>query len=360
MKSYNKGEWSEPYLLLKLIADQKLYLGKENFEKVEGLFYRIIKVLHLEKLNSTTFSFDGDIVIIDGNNSSFKLPVKKFIEISKLTLDRINNVKTKKGSFDIPELMEFLNSINIKEVKSKSKSKNDITLQIEDPNTFITPTLGFSVKSQLGRPATLVNASNATNFTYQLSKKLNSLQIDEINNIRNFSDKFKVFQKYGVEFSFEKIDNEKFNINLQTIDYNFPKLISDILLMYYANDITSENTIENFTKKITDKNEFKYNLNLNPEIYEMIVKRFLVEYALGMRASEIWKRDYQADGGYLIVREDGEIICYHFYFVKNFENYLFQNTKFETPDKNRYHMAEVFEEDGIQKIRLNLQIRFIT
>lgn len=261
MKSYNKGEWSEPYLLLKLIADQKLYLGKENFEKVEGLFYRIIKVLHLEKLNSTTFSFDGDIVIIDGNNSSFKLPVKKFIEISKLTLDRINNVKTKKGSFDIPELMEFLNSINIKEVKSKSKSKNDITLQIEDPNTFITPTLGFSVKSQLGRPATLVNASNATNFTYQLSKKLNSLQIDEINNIRNFSAKFKVFQKYGVEFSFEKIDNEKFNINLQTIDYNFPKLISDILLMYYANNITSENTIENFTKKITDKNEFKYNVS---------------------------------------------------------------------------------------------------
>lgn len=360
MKSYNKGEWSEPYLLLKLIVDQKLYLGKENFKKVEGLFYKIIKILHFEKQKSTSFSFEGDIIIVHGSNSTIRLPVKKFVEISKLTLDRINTVKTKKGSFEIPELMEFLNSINIEEVKSKSTNKNDITLQIEDPNTFITPTLGFSVKSQLGRPATLVNASNATNFTYLLSKKLNSLQIDEINQVRNFSDKFKLFKKFGVEFTFDKIDNEKFNINLQTIDYNFPKLISDILMMYYVNDIASENTIENFTKKITKKNEFKYNLDLNDEVYEMILKRFLVEYALGMRASQIWKRDYQADGGYLIIREDGEIICYHFYFVKNFENYLFQNTKLETPDKNRYNMAEVFEEDDVQKIKLNLQIRFIT
>ena len=46
------------------------------------------------------------------------------------------------------------------------------------------------------------------------------------------------------------------------------------------------------------------------------------------------------------------------YFVKNFENYLFQNTKLETPDAKRHKMAEVFEEDGIQKITLNLQVRF--
>lgn len=359
MKSYNKGEWSEPYLLLKLIVDQKLYLGKENFEKVEGVFYPILKILHFEKTKTTTFSFDGDIVIVNGGNDLIRLPIKKFIDVCKLTLDSINKVKTKKGTFVIPELMDFLSSIDIQEVKSKSNQKKDITIQIEDPNTFITPTLGFSIKSQLGGASTLVNASGATNFTYILSKKLNLDQIEEIKSQRKFSDKFKIFHKYNVQFTLEKVDNEIFNINLQTIDYNFPKILSDILFMYYANDITSENTIENFTKKITTKNEFNYNLNLNPEIYQMIIKRFLVEYALGMRASEIWKRDYQADGGYLIVREDGEIICYHFYFVKNFENYLFQNTKLETPDKNRYQMSEIYEENGMQKMKLNLQIRFM-
>ena len=358
MKSYNKGEWSEPYLLLKLIADQKLFLGGENFKKVENLFYCIIKILHFENNKSTTFSFDGDLVLVQNDSTQLRLPVKKFIDISKLTLDRIKSVKSKKGSFEIPELMSFLNSLNIQEVKSKSSQKKDITIQIEDPNTFITPTLGFSIKSQLGQPSTLVNASGATNFTYILSKKLTQSQIKEIESQRNFADKFKIFDKYNVQFTFDKVDHKIFNINLQTIDYNFPKLLSEILIMYYKNDITSENTIEKYTEKITAKNEFKYDLNLNPEIYKMIVKRFLVEYALGMRAAQIWKRDYQADGGYLIVREDGEVICYHFYFVKNFENYLFQNTKLETPDKNRFHMTEIYEENGVQKLKLNLQIRF--
>ncbi len=358
MTTYNKGEWSEPYLLLKLIVDQKIYLGKENFEKVEDIFYRIIRILHFEERKKTEFTFKDDLVIVKGEEESFTIPIKDFIDISKTTLHRINSVRSKKGTFDIPELIEFLNSIKIHKVKAKSASKNDITIQIEDPKTLITPTLGFSVKSQLGRPATLINASGATNFIYRLTSKIEQTQIDEINSTRLFSDKFSLFKKYGVDFIFEDVKNEVFKINLQTVDYNFSKVLSDILLMYYRNNDASANTIEKFIGRITEKNEFNYNLGLNPNIYEMIIKRFLVEYALGMRASQIWKRDYQADGGYLIVREDGEIICYHFYFVKNFENYLFQNTKLETPDPKRYKMAQVFEENGIQKITLNLQVRF--
>jgi len=359
MKTYNKGEWSEPYILLKLIVDQKLYLGKENFEKVENIFYRIIKIIHFESEGNTEFSFNGDIVIAKGKKESFKLPLSKFIEICSDTLAKIGSAKVKNGSFAMPELVAFFNSINIKKIKAKSKSKNDITLQIEDPNTLITPTLGFSVKSQLGAPATLVNASNATNFVYRLTKKLDAAQIEKINSKRLFSDKLKLIKEYNSEIIYEEVRSEKFKINLQTIDFNFHKIIADILLMYYRNDKSSKNTIELFTKEIAKQNEFKYNLSLNPEIYQMIMKRFLVEYALGMRAGQIWKRDYQADGGYLIVREDGEVVCYHFYFIKNFENYLYQNTKLDTPSATRYEMLNIFEEGGIQKFTLNLQIRFI-
>ena len=53
------------------------------------------------------------------------------------------------------------------------------------------------------------------------------------------------------------------------------------------------------------------------------------------------------------------IISFNFYFIKHFEDYLFQNTKFETPSSGRYKMGEIYEEDGFQKLKLNLQIRFI-
>ena len=354
----NKGDWSEPYVLFKFIADKKLFIGKENFQKVESIFYPILKIIHHEKTNNTEFTFDGKIVLIKSKNTSVSLPTIKFIEISKLCLQKIKEVKSKKGAFSIIEVEDFLNGIDIKSIKAKSSAKNDITIQIQDPKTFLSPTLGFSVKSQLGSPSTLLNASGATNFTYKLSKKPTQIQIDEIKNKKKFSDKFILLQKNGVDIEFDKVDNQIFNINLQTIDYHFNKLLSDIVLSYYKNDNPKLNSIKNFVQELTNKNEFDYNLSLNPEIYQMMMKRFLVDYALGMRASEVWKRDYQANGGYLVVRKDGEVLCYHFYFMKNFENYLFENTRLETPSASRYKMAEIYEDDKIPKMKLTLQIRF--
>jgi len=359
MKTYNKGEWSEPYLLLKLIVDQQLNIGTDNFEKVEGIFYRIVKILHHEKTKSTEFTFDGNLVIIRSSEESFKVPIKHFVKICKSTLAKISAEKSRKGSFAIPELIDFLKTINITEVKAKSTLKNDITIQFEDPKTFISPTLGFSIKSQLGRPSTLLNASGATKFVYTISRNLSELQISQLENQKLFSEKFRLLEEFGVDIKYEDVLNPKFKINLQSIDYNFPKILSDIVLLHYKNDDSKKNQIIHFAEEITSRNEFKYDLELNSEIYQMIIKRFLVEYALGMKADEIWKRDFQADGGYLVIREDGEVVCYHFYFIKQFENYLFKNTKLETPSKRRYKMTEIYEENGQQKFTLTLQVRFI-
>lgn len=359
MVTGNKGEWSEPYALLKLLADGMLYLGDENFNKVKGYFYPIIKVLRHEKDRLVDFTYQDKLVIISDDKVLFKIPIVEFVKNAKICFDKIKSAKKGKGAFEIPEIESFLNSFSIKTLKAKSKLKNDITIQIKDSNTYITPTLGFSIKSQLGRPSTLVNASGATNFTYKvIGKKLSKSEVILINNLREFSDKLKLLKSFGGNLQFEKVDNEVFNSNLQTIDFNFDKILSDVLLLFYANDVSSENTISKFIEKITKENPIGYNLKINSSIYVMIMKKFLTDYALGMRAAEVWKRDYQATGGYLIVKDDGELICYHFYFAKNFEDYLFNNTKLETPSE-RNGFGKIYSENGLLKLKLNLQIRFI-
>lgn len=356
----NKGEWSEPYALLKLLADGKLYLGDENFNKVKGIFYPILKVLRHEKERSVEFSIQDKLVVVSDGKLLFKIPIIEFINNAKTCFERIKTAKKGKGSFEIPEIETFLASFSITTLKAKSKLKNDITIQVTDPNTFLSPALGFSIKSQMGRPSTLLNASGATNFTFLLKgKKLTSGEINEIKNAKEFSKKFKLLKDFGASIEFEKVDNEIFQSNLQTIDYNFDKILSEMLVLFYANDVASENTVKKFIESITNKNSIGYNLKINSSIYEMIMKKFLTDYALGMRAAEVWKRNYQATGGYLIVKEDGELICYHFYFTKNFEDYLFNNTKLETPDPDRHKFGDIYEEGGRQKIKLNLQIRFI-
>ncbi len=48
MLTGNKGEWSEIYVLLKLLAEGRLYAANENLEKIETIFYPIIKILRDE------------------------------------------------------------------------------------------------------------------------------------------------------------------------------------------------------------------------------------------------------------------------------------------------------------------------
>ena len=360
MLTGNKGEWSEPYALLKLLADGKLFLGDEDFNKVKGLFYPIIKIIRHEKDRSVDFSIHDKLIIVSDGKLLFKIPIFHFIANSKICFEKINTAKKGKGSFEIPEIEKFLATISITSLKAKSRLKNDITIQVSDPKTFLSPALGFSIKSQLGRPSTLLNASGATNFSFLINGKvLTNKEISQIKNANEFSEKLNLLKNFGARLEFEKVDNEIFQSNLQTIDYNFDKILSEMLLLFYTNNIASENTVQKFAAIITEKNSIGYNLKINSTIYEMIIKKFLTDYALGMRASEVWKRNYQATGGYLIVKDDGELICYHFYFTKNFEEYLFINTKLETPDPDKHKFGGIYMENGQQKMKLNLQIRFI-
>ena len=68
---------------------------------------------------------------------------------------------------------------------------------------------------------------------------------------------------------------------------------------------------------------------------------------------------YDANGGYLVVKKDGDIVCYHFYNRNDVEDYLYHNTRFERASRSRYHFGSLYRgNDGEVYIKLNLQIRF--
>lgn len=42
------------------------------------------------------------------------------------------------------------------------------------------------------------------------------------------------------------------------------------------------------------------------------MKVLLIDVALGMTPAKEWNGRYDANGGYIVIRKDGEIVCYHF------------------------------------------------
>ena len=74
--------------------------------------------------------------------------------------------------------------------------------------------LGFSIKSQLGSPSTLLNAGKTTNFIYEIvGANLSESQIEQINSIATRSkimDRIIQIQKKGAQFNFIKTERQIF------------------------------------------------------------------------------------------------------------------------------------------------------
>lgn len=353
----NKGEWSEIYTLLKVISDKQLYAGDSNLNKIESLIFPIIKVLRDETNGTFEFSYDNDLVLIKNGEEEIRISILEFQKQAHFLLTKLKE-KTN-STFSIPEVERFINSFNSHSIKAKSTVKSDIRIVIHDQRTGTNPELGFSIKSQLGGASTLLNAGKTTNFIFKINNlELSQNQISEINEIETRSkikDRIEKITELGGRFQFQKTESSVFGNNLVLIDSALPKIIAESLFLFFT---STYSTVFDLTIQISNSNPLDYNLETNHPFYSYKFKRFLTDIALGMMPSKVWTGELDATGGYLIVKEDGEVLCYHIYNRNEFEDYLFTNTRLETASSTRHEFGKIYEESGEFWFKLNLQIRF--
>ena len=109
-KTANKGEWSELYVLLKLLGEKKLYAGNGELNRIGNLFYPILKVLRNEQDIHYEYALDGEIIIISEDGKELlRKPVADFLKKANTLLDIIHK---EKGTFAIPEIEQFMSEIH--------------------------------------------------------------------------------------------------------------------------------------------------------------------------------------------------------------------------------------------------------
>lgn len=352
----NKGEWSEIYVLFKLLGDKQLFAGDAELKKIEELFYPIIKIIRNESGGNFDYELDGDLVIISGGKEELRVSVKEFTEQSTKLLATI---KGSTGTFSIPEVEAFMNAINCKSLKAKSSSKTDIRIVIHDPRISQTAELGFSIKSQLGGDATLLNAGKTTNFIYKVFGYYPQPEevkvINDIDSRSKIKDRIETITKNGGRLVFIKLEKDLFRNNLVLIDSFLPNIVAEMLKIFFT---STSSSVKEITETINKLNPLSYDTQFKHQFYEYKIKRFLTDIALGMMPSQVWTGVYDATGGYLVVKESGEVLCYHIYNRNQFEDYLFANTKLETASSSRHDFGSLYEDNGQYYFKLNLQIRF--
>lgn len=356
--SGNKGEWSEIYTLFRLLGEGKVHAGDANMNKL-GLYYPILNIIREE---SKTYEYkpniEQNVVVVDEDGVEYaRFSMDKFMQESASLLHQIKSAK--QSAFEIPATESFMNDIGCTKLKASTKDKADIHIVIHDLRTNMTPLLGFSIKSQLGSAATLLNASETTNILYQVcGGELSDRQISEINAIDSHLSRMSAINDAGCILQYADIEYETFKNNLLFLDCCMPRFIATCLLVdsMPGHVPSMKETVE----KVASINPLGFTGKNVISFYEHKMKVLLLDAALGMMPAKEWNGRYDANGGYIVVRKDGEIVCYHFYNRNDVEDYLYCNTRFERASRSRYKYGSLFRgEDGHVYIRLNLQIRFL-
>lgn len=359
MNTYNRGEWSELFVFLKLLADGRLYAADENLNPIPDVFYPVLKILRQESDNENwEYSRNGQIQIVNAATGEIIfVEIQAFVEYSSILLNAIR--RSAGSAFAIAEISDFLSSIRVSRLKSPSRDKRDITLVVHDRVTGMTPELGFSIKSQLGGASTLFNSSGSSNFIFRvIGPPLTLAEIDQINGIDSRSkvrDRLSKIKELGRQLEFDSIQGNILEANLELVDSSMPNLVANMLLLYYSGEASR---MSDLLAKLETFNPLGFrHLSTHP-MYKYRVKNLLTDMALGMTSQGTWQGIYDATGGYIVVTRTGEVLCYHIYNRDEFQEFLVRNTYLDTPSSTRHGFGEVYEENGVQHFKLNLQIRF--
>ena len=405
----NKGMWSEPYVLFELLSQGRIYKSDANQNIIKSVWHDIRSIIfRIDKNDKGEFgSLKYELTVNENNERRITLyngnnpPVAIELNDCKKYADGLRNILSNpkaeiegsKGTLVIPaEYSEFIHKIGRKALSTGSKSKSDIWLELPDVRNTTDRPLGFSIKSDFGSAPSIFNSSNSSNIVYKVTgsitdkeeKEINSLvkihnnsKTKEKNYYPDYVERIKYFKKHNLDLEFfHEINNHivkgpfvegirldtselcgsyTFERNLKMVDSQMHFLFGKMAYYVHFKGITKLTEIV----KLLDEED---PLNINPDeeypFYKKKIQDLLVAMTLSMNPGSIWDGSESTNGGIIIVKKTGDIVCYHIFDRNDFRDFLLENMHFDKPDCNRYHMMALYrQEDGSYLTQLNVQIR---
>jgi len=346
---FNKGEWSELYTFLYLLLNPNLVIVDENLKKIDNNTFKIVEIILKEK------SYKSDnkrVVKIYKNGEHNEYNLTYLSQNNTLLLQKIQTHTKAKGSFSIDEIQPLIDDFfDGQKPKGASNVKGDLTANVLDNKFNRIVNLKYNIKSSLGSLATLLNASNHTNFIYEVTG-IDDVIMNQSNNIttsKKLLDRCNYLKSKGAIFSFIQTESSTFERNLKLIDSKLDEILAQMLLLSYEHNQKDIKELISLISQTPDENIF----------YKKKLGDFANAVTFGMRAGEAWNGSNEVNGGIILVTKTGEVYLLDLIYFKNVvDNYLINNIKLDSPSSTRYKMFDIYKENGKYYFKLNLQIRF--
>lgn len=348
--SGNVGEWSELYALGNLLASGGAYGADKNQNKIATLFYKFIKIYSNENPN-VVYEIGGvDVEVHKNGILQLSLPRAKINTESAALLANLRSYQQGR-SFSLASGQILLATLAKQAIKTSSAVSADLEAILTDISTSQpTPKLGFSIKSQMGAPSTLFNASHSTNLVYEVIPPSSGIvPIPTFTKRTAVKTNLQALVGAGFTLSFDSFESAQFETNLKFIDSCLPTYLSEVMLTYYL----SKNTA---LKSLANRTYPPLNSDSAQKIHK--IQEFLHQATVGLRPNQPWRPTQSSFGGLILVKSNGDVFIYYLYNLQDFMDYLYENIRFETPLATRHGFGLVYSSGGKKFIKLNLQLRF--
>ncbi len=344
MPKQNKGELSEVYALLKLINQRLVNYGDEQGNPTQ----QQIRVIRIHNGSTTLNLTDISVEIIDTNTTK-TVPLSDLFSEQELN-QLVSEIKQGKSTFSNQKIDDAITQLNLSKTKGTSQDKADITLSFEE-NKQIFDVQGIGIKSFLGAAPTLLNASQATNFIYEITnaQTLGSDQIDSINAIETkakIRDRIQAIKQHGGQLQFYGCENSIYESNLRKVDSDMPVMIADALLNFFSVD--GQKYLSGYPKTLNDIQK--------ADERTIRLKDFVQNTMLGIFPTTEWDGNLSATG-VLLVKLDGSLVFYHTNQAKLLKDYFYLHAFFDTPSSTRHRFGLIYTENNKLLFKLNLQLR---
>lgn len=341
---FNKGEWTEAYVFLRLLGAGRIYGASAGLVRDEHTYIDIINIIRDESNGYLKFERfieeqSASIQAMDGDGFVFKvITAPELSEKADYLYSMIMSSPAGARKIRVPEIQTYLEGLRIMtpkanlsdSAKEQYGAKSDIIITSLNSLDQSRTTEGFSIKSHLGSNPTLFNCSQTSGFIYRIP----GCSIDGMHRL-NALDSFKtIISAIKEHYSLVYIGcrNEIFEQNICIVDSRMDEILHHTLLLfygYYGIDVSAD--MNSVCDALAVLNPID---RRNPDVfYRAKIKDLLFASFAGLTASTPWSGRRRLTGGYIDVSQNGELLYYRAISDDIFANYLFQNTKFEVPDR---------------------------
>lgn len=342
---FNRGEWTEAYVFLRLLGEGRIYGADENLQRDEQAYIDVINIIKDEPTQYLRFErFVEDELeevraINEEDGIQFRIiTAPELRERASYLYNKIKDFSAGTRKYSEPATEAFLRELRFTNPKANLSrrakdlygAKADVIITTEDSFDHTRAIVGFSIKSHMGSPSSLFNCSSTSGFKYevigcneQIMHKLNALDsyTDIIQTIKN---------NYRLEYL--GCRNNVFEDNISVVDSQMDKVLNCMALIqsgYLCRSVSNKSL--DLCNAVTVKNPLNVR---NPEFfYPAKFKDFLFDSFAGLTATTPWNGRKKLSGGYIDVSRNGDMLYYRAISDDIFSNYLLARTYIDRPDR---------------------------